>query len=778
MGREFPVVSKVEGLPYTGLTPSEFERLIRALVETDPGIEYCRPYGPGLGFRQQGIDLYARKKDTGEFIAYQCKDTRDLRPKKIEQAVKKFAEGEWADKVSEFILCTPDKLTSPKKTKTVVDQTAYLKKETGVRLIIWDGDYLNRELRPRVVIVSEFFPDWVNAFCPGFLELGDVRRVKFETIESLRNGTLYYYPDNLSGAIVEFRAEFERVSELEDNVKTSVNGALTYAKEQADRGDYDGAENALSVITPLTEKFTSAQKARYYNILCSVQISRENPEEALAFINLALVNDDCSKYKLNKIICLALMGDESSLATAGLLSEQIPENETDTPEYHYVLGILYFEIGDFVNAVKANERALELDNNYHKSRVNLTAGLLKLGDFDRCDQEFEILKGSLGGDNVPRDLIFYTYYGCGFRHLVEITSNRNLFRREPAEGKRLLGTITTDTLEFPPYIAETADKALNEFREARTHAWGLQRHYVSLNEQFCYILKGEIEHAKKVLLSIPIEELAGPLRRTVSLRLASVYLAVGEFDAANDICLKIVEEYENPKEELADEVKFVWAKALAGFGNKDMQVSRMERSRVELSIGLLLQLIDKNPRDVSFKNHLGIIYSYRGLKDKAEVLFSEIAISHPDDKRGLFNLGNHYGRIGEYRKAFLTYRRLQKLSGGDPDLFFAIPLAFGYHALTLDSKRKNRKYIAVSILGDYDRQEPNMNRKKGHLRILVDLYKQIAEIEDIPRRRNDYYDKAIAAINKISEKPDLATPILKSLEKERRFLAVKRTQIR
>lgn len=770
----FPVVTRVEALPYKSLTSREFERLIRALVETDPEIEYCRPYGPGLGYTQQGIDLYARRKDTGEFIAYQCKNKENMHPKEIERAVAKFAEREWADKVNAFVLCTRDSLTSPKKTKKVLEQRECLEKRKGVKLVIWDGDYLNRELRPRIGIVSEFFPDWVSAFCTGFLELGDVKRAKLESLERLPSGNLYYSPINLSGAIGEFRSELERIGELEDNIKESANDALAYAKDQADRGEYDGAEKALLPIRRFVESLESAQKAKYYNILCSVKIGQENPEDALEFINRALDNEDCTKYKLNKVICLALMRDGKNLNAANQLLGQISESETGSPEYYYVSGILYFEAGDFEHAVEANEKALELDSTYYKSRVNLTAGLLKLEDFDRCDGEFKILKGIIEEDDVPKDLLFYTFYGCGFRYLVEITSDKRLFSREPNEETRLLDTITFETLDFPPFIAETVDKALNEFREARKHACGLQHHYVSLNVQFCYFLKGEFEEAKNVLLSIPVQELAGPLRRTVSSRLANLYLVLGEFDAAKDICDRVVEEYEDPKEELPDDIKFTWAKALAGFGYKGIRIPRMPRHQIELSIGLLLQLIDKDPKEVSFKNYLGIIYSYRGFKDKAEAIFSEIAVSCPDDKRGLFNLGNHYGRNGEYAKAFLSYRKLQRLIGSSSDLSFAIPLAFGYHALTLDSKRKNRKYFAASVLEEYDAQEPDLLRKTQRLRALIDLYIQIAEIEDTPRRRNDYYDKALATIKKLSGNTELPGSALKLLEKERRFLAVKR----
>jgi tetratricopeptide (TPR) repeat protein len=768
--KTFPVLTRVEALPYKELSPDEFERLIMALVGADPEIEYCRQYGPGRGYEQQGIDLIAKRKDTGDYIAYQCKNRKDMYPKEIEQAIAKFKNGEWINKVSTFVLCTRDNLVSPGQTKKILELERYLGKEKRVKLVTWDGHYLNRELRPRVSIVAEFFPDWLSAFCPAVLDLGDVKLVSPETLQHLPGGNLYYTPPDLGSAISEFRTDIEKLGELRTAVKEAVSDALTDAKELADLGEYRSAEKELSPLKRLIGNLPADEEARYFNILCSIKIAQEKPEEALDFINRALDNEDCVKYKLNKIICLMLIKNGDNQNTAWRLIGEIPENEINTPEYYYVSGLLYFEAEDYFRSVEANEKALELDPAHNESRVNLTAGLLKLGEFDRCDKEFNELRRITCEGGVPRDLHFYTHYGRGFRQLVEITSDRSLFTKESVKETRLLDTITTETLDFPPRTKEMADIALNEFREARKYARGTQQHQVSLNEQFCYFLKGEYGEAKRTLLTIPAEQIPGYFRKAVWYKLSNLYVILGEFENAKNICDRLVEEYEDPKEELPDDIKFIWARALAGFGYKDIRIRQMERHRIELSIGLLLQLISNNPQDLSYKNHLGIIYSYRGYKEKAEAVFLEIAVSHADDKMGLYNLGNHYARNGEYAKAFISYRRLQRKIGSDPDLTSVIPLALGYAGLITGPKRAKRKYIAISVLTEYDRIEPSYTRKREHLRVLIDLYKQSAEIENTPRVRNEYYNDAISIIKKLLQNVSLPDAIIKSLEKEKRFL--------
>lgn len=777
-----PVDPLIQTIDYGELYPDQFETLIQTIIESDPEIEECRRYASKRGYRQHGIDIYARRKHTGEIITYQCKNTEKLDPGEIDEALEEFVTGIWAGKAKVFVLCTPCKLISPKHEQKREVWEKRLKEKENIEFRIWDGEWLNRKLKNRPDIVREFFhPDYVERFCRSEIFIGDVRRINLKRLERLPNGNLFFSPYDLGGAIDELNSELVSTSELADNIKESANEALANAKEYVDLGEYDGAEKALLPVRYLVENLEPAQKAKYYNILCGVKIGQERPEEALEFINRALANEDRTKYKLNQILCLAVTRDEENLKAAGQLLRQIPESETASPEYHYVSGIVYFETGDFERAVKANERALELDSTYYKSRINITAGLLKLEDFDRCDEEFKILKEQIKEDDVPTDLLFYTYYGNGFRYLIEATSDRKLFLREPDKEIPNLDELTFETLDFPPAITELADKARKEFLEAYKYARGSKRQQTALNEQFCHILKGEYTEAKSILQNLISEDLPKPLERTVRTRLANVHLILGDFEAAKKVCEQFVSKYERESplfpgdistvcSDVPEDILFPWANALAGFGYKGYQITSRRQDEIEIAVSILNELIRRNPGELSYKNRLAVIHSYTGQRAKAERLFLEIAGIDSADKRGLFNLGNHFGRYGEYNKAFLNYRKLQRRIGPDHELERAIPLAFGYHAVTSNPERKNRKYLAASLIEHYDRDEPDLNEKFPHLRILKDLYIQIAGTEDNSRRRNNYYDRALATIHKLSTSEKLLGPELKLLEKQRRYI--------
>jgi tetratricopeptide (TPR) repeat protein len=168
---------------------------------------------------------------------------------------------------------------------------------------------------------------------------------------------------------------------------------------------------------------------------------------------------------------------------------------------------------------------------------------------------------------------------------------------------------------------------------------------------------------------------------------------------------------------------------------------------------------------------LAVIYSFRGNKAKAEQHFREIVAIDPTDKRGLFNLGNHFGRSGEYQKSFLNYRKLQRRIGHDRDLVRIIPLALGHHAVTTGLDRKRRKYTAISLIESYDADEPDLDKIIPHLQILIELYKEIAEAESKPQTRNDYYDKALGIIRRLIDSGLVLGPELKLLERKRRYLA-------
>ena len=69
-----PSLTRKQSLPFSELIWENFERLCKALVETDSDVKFCNLYGR-QGHRQHGIDLIAFAKDLNDNQprVYQCK---------------------------------------------------------------------------------------------------------------------------------------------------------------------------------------------------------------------------------------------------------------------------------------------------------------------------------------------------------------------------------------------------------------------------------------------------------------------------------------------------------------------------------------------------------------------------------------------------------------------------------------------------------------------------------------------------------------------------------
>lgn len=159
-----PVTTRPQELPFHALLWENFEKLCFRLVKLEADVEHCQLYGV-RGQGQEGIDLYARKKDSEKYQAYQCKREKDFGPAKIEAAVKKFLAGEWADKAEKLVLCTTESLVSKKRADKLEEQNARLK-EKGITLIPWDCNTLSSKLKDLPKLVEDFFGlIWAESFC-------------------------------------------------------------------------------------------------------------------------------------------------------------------------------------------------------------------------------------------------------------------------------------------------------------------------------------------------------------------------------------------------------------------------------------------------------------------------------------------------------------------------------------------------------------------------------------------------------------------------------------
>lgn len=154
------------------------------LVQGEATIEeHCQLYGE-RGQNQEGIDFYARKKDSAKYWVYQCKREKNFGPAKIQAAVKRFLAGEWVSKTEMLVLCTTDSLNSKNRADTLEEQHSMLKEKKEITLVSWDCNTLSAKLKKLPAVVEDFFgPAWAESFC------GQTRRSHpdKEYLEEIRN---------------------------------------------------------------------------------------------------------------------------------------------------------------------------------------------------------------------------------------------------------------------------------------------------------------------------------------------------------------------------------------------------------------------------------------------------------------------------------------------------------------------------------------------------------------------------------------------------------------
>jgi adenylate kinase family enzyme len=159
-----PVSSNLQELPFNELTWENFEKLCLRLARLEGDVEHCQRYGV-QGDEQAGIDLYARQKTTSTYRVYQCKNEKNFGPKKIEDAITEFLDGDWLTKADTFVLCTRETLAPVGRAKELEKQAEKLRSH-GVSLIPWDREELSVKLKGLPEIVHDFFSRaWVEMFC-------------------------------------------------------------------------------------------------------------------------------------------------------------------------------------------------------------------------------------------------------------------------------------------------------------------------------------------------------------------------------------------------------------------------------------------------------------------------------------------------------------------------------------------------------------------------------------------------------------------------------------
>lgn len=81
-----------------------FQRLCARLALRSGDVEFTQEYGlPGQ--KQEGIDIYVRRRSSSRYAVWQCKRYLEADASLVRDTVDKFLAGEWVAKSDEFVLC-------------------------------------------------------------------------------------------------------------------------------------------------------------------------------------------------------------------------------------------------------------------------------------------------------------------------------------------------------------------------------------------------------------------------------------------------------------------------------------------------------------------------------------------------------------------------------------------------------------------------------------------------------------------------------------------------
>lgn len=158
-----PVETKKQLLPFGDLKWEDFERLCYRMARLEADIEHCQLYGI-RGQKQEGIDIYAKRRQDSKYTVYQCKREDNFGSSKIESAVSKFIEGDWVGRTDTIVLCTKESLERRERADEIEKQRSRLN-EKNIKLETWDCTELSTKLKSHPKIVDDFFGrPWVVAF--------------------------------------------------------------------------------------------------------------------------------------------------------------------------------------------------------------------------------------------------------------------------------------------------------------------------------------------------------------------------------------------------------------------------------------------------------------------------------------------------------------------------------------------------------------------------------------------------------------------------------------
>lgn len=159
-----PLTTRIQELPLNELTWPDFQRLCARLAQRQGHVEHVQEYGvPGQ--KQDGIDVYIRRRVPAKYAVWQCKRYQKATASDVTAAVDDFLGGDWVPRCDEFALCITCH-TEDKHLADEIEKQSRRLRDVGIAILPLGLTQLSARLKAQPDLIDDFFGrEWVRQFC-------------------------------------------------------------------------------------------------------------------------------------------------------------------------------------------------------------------------------------------------------------------------------------------------------------------------------------------------------------------------------------------------------------------------------------------------------------------------------------------------------------------------------------------------------------------------------------------------------------------------------------
>ncbi len=337
-----------------------------------------------------------------------------------------------------------------------------------------------------------------------------------------------------------------------------------------------------------------------------------------------------------------------------------------------LLGNIYYDQGNFNEAAKYYEKAMEIEKNSPPLLYNMAITLLRKGDYF---SGLEYLKKAADAD-VIGEIAYKSYSRLG----AEFIENNNFPLAEKylkqAVALRPGEPVARYNLAIAYLRQNKNNEALKELEEAEKLGKGDPDILEKVGDS--YLAMDELDSSLRSYSKI-MESRSRDVK--ILSRIGEIYYKKGELDRAYNAYSKITSlepatenarvAYLNMGNILDDALKYddaikAYESALAIKGNDDMTyynlgISYKHADKPALAIESWQKSAGINPGNIKPRIAIADYYNERGYPDLAEKEYQEILYKWPDNQEAAFKTASIYHRQKNYRDAEKAYTRANEI---------------------------------------------------------------------------------------------------------------------